>query len=75
MKIININTFFCYITIFLFISSCKPEPTVRIPNELKPLEKLIQKETNDLGANFDDILEHEMENCEVNLYIYIYKYI
>jgi hypothetical protein len=62
-----------YVFILLALSFGHARETiVEIPKELKQLEKEIQKETNDSENNFRPILEHEMENCEVSLYIYIY---
>lgn len=70
--ILKVNILPFVLSLFLLFFSCRPQPSVEIPEELKHLEKEIQKETNDSENNFRPILEHEMENCEVNLHIYIY---
>lgn len=42
------------------------------PKELKELEHDIQVETFDKDANFDDVPEHEFQNCNVKLGIHLY---
>ncbi|WP_310555636.1 hypothetical protein [Flavobacterium sp.] len=68
----KVKTLFCYLIIFLLINSCKPNPGVEVPSELKQLEKEIQKETNHSDNNFDPLSPFELERCEANLYIYVY---
>lgn len=62
--------FFVYATIMTFGSQSMP--IVEIPEELKKLEKELQKETNDRDANFDDIPEYEFKNCNIKLEIHLY---
>lgn len=47
-------------------------PIVEVPKELKELERDIQIETYDRGANFDDIPEYEFQNCNAKLEIHLY---
>jgi hypothetical protein len=61
--------FFVYATIMTFGN--QRMPIVEIPKELKELEKELQIETFDRGANFDEIPKYEIENCNAELGIYI----
>jgi len=47
-------------------------PVTQIPKELKDLEHDIQVETFDKDANFDDIPEYELQNCNVKLGMHLY---
>ena len=67
--ILKVNILLFIGSLFLLFFSCKPRPEVEVPSELKELEKIILKETNSTRTSFYPIPEHEIENCEVSLYI------
>jgi hypothetical protein len=69
------KTLFCCLIFFLLVNSCKPNPGVEVSSELKQLEKVIQKETNDSRNKFYPLSPSELERCEASIYIYIYIYI
>lgn len=47
-------------------------PIIEIPQELKELENILQKETNGGDAHFNPIPKYEIENCDAKLSLNMY---
>ncbi|MFK7050517.1 hypothetical protein FLACOL_02136 [Flavobacterium columnare] len=58
--------------ILLLLSGCRRQKAIEIPIELKDIQKIIQKETKYSENKFRSIIETELNNCNVNIYINIY---